>query len=365
MIRSWARPLTQDHPACTASAVSWNGPAALVESIHRRKLAAKWNDLGLAPSAPCSDEGSSPADARRLGTMPTPRRCAISWPTPPGQARQPSSASSSRPEFVDFWALKWGDLLRINRDLLNEKGMVELLQLGAGRPARQQAESMRWSATSSPPRAAPSPRGRRTSTCCSYRRTDWSETTTQLFWASASSAPAAITIPSRNGPRTITTAWPRSSSGWGPRTARNSASSAAKRSSISGRPASDPSAQRRHGQAASARRPDMDDPFDRRRKLAEWLTAKENPFFARNMVNRFWSYTMGRGLVEPSRRHGHQSRQQSGAARRTGGRLRQEQVRPQAPAADHLPLAGLSAELQATPWQRGRRRPTSIHTRYR
>jgi hypothetical protein len=43
----------------------------------------------------------------------------------------------------------------------------------------------------------------------------------------------------------------------------------------------------------------MDDPFDRRRKLAEWLTAKDNPFFARNVVNRFWAYTMGRGLVEP------------------------------------------------------------------
>jgi hypothetical protein len=43
----------------------------------------------------------------------------------------------------------------------------------------------------------------------------------------------------------------------------------------------------------------MDDPFDRRRKLAEWLTAKDNPFFARNIVNRFWGYTMGRGLVEP------------------------------------------------------------------
>src|SRR5439155_15820426 len=29
----------------------------------------------------------------------------------------------ARPEFVDFWALKWGDLLRINRDALEEKGM--------------------------------------------------------------------------------------------------------------------------------------------------------------------------------------------------------------------------------------------------
>jgi hypothetical protein len=45
--------------------------------------------------------------------------------------------------------------------------------------------------------------------------------------------------------------------------------------------------------------PTMDDPFDRRRKLAEWLTAKENPYFARNMANRFWGYYMGRGLVEP------------------------------------------------------------------
>jgi hypothetical protein len=45
--------------------------------------------------------------------------------------------------------------------------------------------------------------------------------------------------------------------------------------------------------------PVMDDPFDRRRKLAEWLTARDNPYFARNMVNRFWGYYMGRGLVEP------------------------------------------------------------------
>src|SRR5262249_53404530 len=33
--------------------------------------------------------------------------------------------------------------------------------------------------------------------------------------------------------------------------------------------------------------PVLDDPFDRRRKLAEWLTRRDNPFFARNVVNRF------------------------------------------------------------------------------
>jgi hypothetical protein len=45
--------------------------------------------------------------------------------------------------------------------------------------------------------------------------------------------------------------------------------------------------------------PITDDPFDRRRKLAEWMTARDNPFFARNFANRFWAYFMGRGLVEP------------------------------------------------------------------
>src|SRR5262249_39071442 len=41
----------------------------------------------------------------------------------------------------------------------------------------------------------------------------------------------------------------------------------------------------------------MADPLDRRVKLAEWLTGAKNPFFARNIVNRFWGYVMGRGLV--------------------------------------------------------------------
>src|SRR4029077_16032926 len=44
---------------------------------------------------------------------------------------------------------------------------------------------------------------------------------------------------------------------------------------------------------------ETEDEFDRRRKLAEWMTAPDNKLFARNLVNRFWGYAMGRGLVEP------------------------------------------------------------------
>jgi hypothetical protein len=38
---------------------------------------------------------------------------------------------------------------------------------------------------------------------------------------------------------------------------------------------------------------------DRRRALADWLASAENPWFARNLANRFWAHFLGRGLVEP------------------------------------------------------------------
>ncbi len=38
---------------------------------------------------------------------------------------------------------------------------------------------------------------------------------------------------------------------------------------------------------------------DRREAYARWLTAPENPLFARGMVNRVWSYFYHRGIVEP------------------------------------------------------------------
>jgi hypothetical protein len=38
---------------------------------------------------------------------------------------------------------------------------------------------------------------------------------------------------------------------------------------------------------------------DRREAYAQWLTSPKNPFFARGLVNRFWSYFFHRGIIEP------------------------------------------------------------------
>jgi len=43
---------------------------------------------------------------------------------------------------------------------------------------------------------------------------------------------------------------------------------------------------------------DFNDPADRRIRLAEWLTAPANPYFARSIANRIWASYFGVGLVE-------------------------------------------------------------------
>ena len=44
---------------------------------------------------------------------------------------------------------------------------------------------------------------------------------------------------------------------------------------------------------------ESDSPEDRRKALAEWLTAPENPYFTRSIANRGWANFFGRGIVEP------------------------------------------------------------------
>ena len=46
---------------------------------------------------------------------------------------------------------------------------------------------------------------------------------------------------------------------------------------------------------------DVDDPDngDRRQTFAKWLTGSTNPFFAKIEVNRLWSHLLGRGIVDP------------------------------------------------------------------
>jgi hypothetical protein len=46
-------------------------------------------------------------------------------------------------------------------------------------------------------------------------------------------------------------------------------------------------------------KPDWKDKTSPRKVLADWVTASDNPYFARAAVNRVWSYFFGAGLIDP------------------------------------------------------------------
>jgi hypothetical protein len=45
--------------------------------------------------------------------------------------------------------------------------------------------------------------------------------------------------------------------------------------------------------------PKLEKGIDRRQSYATWLTSRENPYFARSLTNRVWSYFFSRGIIDP------------------------------------------------------------------
>jgi hypothetical protein len=43
----------------------------------------------------------------------------------------------------------------------------------------------------------------------------------------------------------------------------------------------------------------LPDNANRRQSFANWITSKDNPFFAKSMANRLWSYFLGKGIIDP------------------------------------------------------------------
>ena len=99
---------------------------------------------------------------------------------------------------------------------------------------------------------------------------------------------------------------------------------------------------------------------DPREVFANWLLAPENPWFARNIVNRIWYWLLGRGIIhEPDDIRPDNPARQSRIAGLPGAGVGRVPLRPQA----HLPsdseLAGLSALFDSQDRAIPRARPIS------
>ncbi|MFO8012050.1 MAG: DUF1553 domain-containing protein [Phycisphaerae bacterium] len=93
-------------------------PKAAVNNRIDERVHAKLKALGIPPSGPASDE----VFLRRvsldtIGILPTPDEVrTFLADTDPAKRSKRIDALLGRPEFADFWALKWGDLLRIKAE---------------------------------------------------------------------------------------------------------------------------------------------------------------------------------------------------------------------------------------------------------
>jgi hypothetical protein len=265
------------------------------------KLTAKWSDLGLTPSPVCADEEFfRRIHLDTLGTLPAPEDVRAFLKNPdPEKRRKAIDRVLGRPEFVDFWALKWGDLLRINRDFLNERGMWSFHNWvrACVRDNRPVDEMVRDIITAE---GSTFTEGPANYYLVAKTPADWAETTAQVFLGVRMQCAKCHHHPFEK--------WSQDDYyGMAAFFARLGTKGSQEFGLFGGervvylKDAGEQTHPRKGGLVPPhpLDGPNLTDPFDRRVKLAEWLTARGNPFFARNLVNRFWGYYMGRGLVEP------------------------------------------------------------------
>jgi uncharacterized protein DUF1549/uncharacterized protein DUF1553 len=206
----------------------------------------------------------------------------------------------ARPEFADYWALKWADLLRVDRQALGFKPAYDEYRwirqsLAAGMPLDQFAREI---VTASGPlaespqghlfRAVPEP-GKAASTLsqvflgvrvecaqCHHHPYDrWGQD--DYYALAAYFAP----LSRRDSPLGEILVAAGAAEATHPKTGQK----------IAPRPLGVGQVSNLSNQPAAAADPRTD--------LAAWMTWPDNPFFARNLANRIWAHLLGRGLVEP------------------------------------------------------------------
>jgi hypothetical protein len=262
---------------------------------------AKWRALGLEPSPNCTDaEFLRRAMLDAIGTVPTPDEVdTFLADSSPDKRAKAVDAILDRPEYVDFWTLKWGDLLRVSSDKLGAQGMLAFNlwlreSFRSNKPLDQMVEELVTAQgsifTNGPAnyfRIANNP-------------DDLAETTAQVFMGVRLQCAKCHHHPFESYGQDdyyglaayfarIRTKNSQEFGLFGGEQVIFVAQQGEVRQPRTGRVM----APTPLGGSAS------DDPVDRRRALARWLAAANNPWLARNVVNRYWGYLLGKGLVNP------------------------------------------------------------------
>ncbi len=275
----------------------WPNPPAA--NLVDRHVFAKLKLLSLPPSELCDDATFIRRAYLDLGAiLPAPDevRAFLADPAPDRRARLIDQLLE-RPEYVDFWSMKWLDVLRATRTNLKEQGVKAYRgwlqeQLRKNTPFDEVARTLltaRGNAFQNGPanffRAIRTPE-------------ELAEATAQLFCGVRLQCARCHNHPFER--------WTQDDY-YG--LAAFFAQVGRRRLSLTGNEDIHVNADGtlKHPRTGLVMRPralgaDLPPPAtdgDPRQALADWLTGKDNPFFARALVNRVWFHLLGRGIVDP------------------------------------------------------------------
>ncbi len=260
-----------------------------------------WNKLqrlGIQPSPVVDDAGFlRRATLDVTGTLPTAAeaRAFLLDPDPNKRAKWIDSLLQ-RPEYADYWAMKWTDLLRADKTRITPQGTVGLSrwlhrQFAENRPYDQLVRDV---LLVQGPVQSESPAG-------FYKALEKPEVAarsfSQLFLGVRIECAQCHHHPSEKWSQDDYAGLVGFFTGVSVKPLPEGTEAVVSRG---GADAPHP----RTGQPVAARplgapAPDLKVATDRRRPLAEWATAPDNPFLARAIANRLWAHYFGRGLVEP------------------------------------------------------------------
>ncbi len=274
------------------------------DNLVDREIVRKLNDLRIIPSDLADDERF----LRRLsvdltGIQPTPEQVlAFVADQAPDKRAKIIAATMERSEFVDWWSLKWGDLLQNSRNTSSDRAVYAFREwiraaIARNQPLDEFAREIltaRGSSVDHPAAAyyavskdADDTIQRVTQVFCGVRMLcarchphpfeHWTQgdyyglhsffnqvaikpDPHQTGVLNAKTILLKMDAPSSVNPRTQKAQPPRYLGGG---------------------------------------EPTLPAGIDRREEYAKWLTAPENPHFARSLTNRIWSYFFHRGIIDP------------------------------------------------------------------
>jgi len=288
IISPYATPYTLPHTAATT-------PVQQVDRLAMQKLA----DLGL----PASPRSSDSDFLRRAfldvtGQLPSPDETrAFLADKDPNKRDNLIESLLTRPEYIDFWTHKWADILRCSRTFLSTKGVYAYndwirqsvaenrpwdqfaadLLLAQGSVFKEGAANY-YKASTSPQELAENTAqvflGVRMQ-CAKCHNHPYDRWTQNQYYEMAAFFTQVKRKPGERPDEQVVYATNKGDIA-NPRTGKTMFPC-----------------------ALDAKPLPVDYTGDRRVELVKWMTAPQNPFFAKTVVNRIWKHYMGRGFVEP------------------------------------------------------------------